>query len=45
MRFCCKKCKFKFEKEIKPNICPYCGDSRIEREKNAEEFLDDIQDE
>jgi DNA-directed RNA polymerase subunit RPC12/RpoP len=44
MRFSCKNCKFKFEKEVKPNACPYCGGNRIEREKSAEEFLDDIQD-
>lgn len=39
MRYYCKNCDFKFEKEIKPERCPYCGEPKIEKEKSAEEFL------
>lgn len=39
MRYCCKNCDFKFEKERKPEVCPYCGEKTIGEEKSAEEFL------
>jgi rubrerythrin len=41
--FICRHCRFRFNAE-KPRDCPYCGRDTLEREKSAEELLDDVND-
>jgi len=41
MKFVCKNCNYQFESTTRDekNICPYCGERRVAKEKNAEELL------
>ena len=39
----CKNCGYRFESGIsRTNKCPYCDGKSIEKEKNAEELLSEI---
>jgi len=40
-RYVCKNCNYRFERD---NVyeCPYCGNEAIEKEKNAEELLEEV---
>ena len=40
-RYICTACNFRFNSE-NPKECPYCGRSRIEKEKSAEELLEEV---
>lgn len=41
--FICIDCGYRFESEIKkPKKCPYCSGESIEKEKSAEELVDNI---
>ena len=42
MKFNCKNCGYSFEKNFKPKKCPFCGEEKLERQKTAEEILEDI---
>ena len=37
----CTKCNYKFDAE-NPEECPYCGKEGLEKDKSAEELLDEI---
>jgi len=39
--YICSNCGFRFETE-KVKKCPYCSGSRIEKEKSAEELVEEI---
>ena len=42
IKFQCTKCSFEFEKDKKPNRCPYCGaEKSIMEYKTAQHFLDE----
>ena len=36
------KCNFRFDAES-PKECPYCGKETLERDKSAEEILDEVE--
>jgi len=40
-RYICRHCNFRFNAE-RPSDCPYCGRNTLEKEKSAEELLDEI---
>jgi len=40
--FVCINCKYKFSARTKPSLCPYCNKSSIEKEKSAEDLLNEI---
>jgi len=43
MNFVCMECGYRFESEKeKPKICPYCSGDSIEKEKSAEELVDNV---
>jgi hypothetical protein len=39
----CNRCKFRFN-ATNPRDCPYCGRETLEKEKNASELLDEVDD-
>lgn len=41
VKFLCKNCNYRFESESASD-CPYCGKETIEKEKSAEELLEDV---
>jgi predicted RNA-binding Zn-ribbon protein involved in translation (DUF1610 family) len=41
VKFLCKNCNYRFESE-RVFDCPYCGEDSIEKEKTAEELLDEV---
>jgi rubrerythrin len=42
LKLMCKKCNFEFEKEKKPEICPYCGQrGTVIHYKTAQQFLEE----
>ncbi|MDD5193313.1 MAG: DNA-directed RNA polymerase subunit P [Candidatus Nanoarchaeia archaeon] len=43
VKYVCKHCKFRCESKILIE-CPYCGRDSLEKEKSAEELLNDIND-
>ena len=43
-KWACLSCNYRFDSEKVPKDCPYCGRDKIEKEKNAEELLGEIQD-
>ncbi len=43
--YVCTKCKYRFQREDKPNKCPYCAsEGTIEKQKSAQELLDSLTD-
>lgn len=41
VNFICEACEYRFEREKKTNVCPYCGEKgAIVKEKTASELLD-----
>jgi len=40
-KYVCLNCNFRFSSEH-PFDCPYCGKQKFEKEKNAEELLDEV---
>lgn len=43
-KFFCKNCGYRIETENLQK-CPYCNKASLQKEKNAEELLDEINDE
>jgi len=44
--FVCKECGYRFESEKgKLKKCPYCSGDEVEKEKTAEELIDNIESE
>jgi rubrerythrin len=41
-RYVCKSCNYRFERDKKPNVCPYCGEKAVRCEETAEELIEDI---
>jgi len=41
-RYICTNCNYRFESS-KISDCPYCGLKKVEKEKNAEELLKEIE--
>lgn len=39
--FICNNCRFKFRAE-RPSRCPYCDKGLIEKEKSADELINEI---
>jgi len=42
VRLVCKNCNYKCELE-KLSHCPYCGNNSLEKEKNAKELIEEIE--
>jgi len=42
-RYVCTNCNYRFESS-KLSECPYCGVNKVEKEKTAEELLEEIDD-
>lgn len=42
MKYRCYKCNYSFESERKVCKCPYCGDDKVSKEKDAEELIDEV---
>jgi rubrerythrin len=42
VKFVCKNCNYRFESS-NPFDCPYCGREDFEKEKNASELLQEIE--
>jgi DNA-directed RNA polymerase subunit RPC12/RpoP len=42
VRYICRHCKFKCE-VMRSSECPYCGRNTLEKEKSAEELLDEVE--
>lgn len=43
MNFVCNECGYRFEAgEKKAKKCPYCSGKRVEKEKSAEELIDEV---
>ena len=40
-KYVCKNCNYRFESDDAYE-CPYCGNEAIEKEKNAEELLEEV---
>lgn len=38
----CTNCSYRFNSE-NPNECPYCGEDKVEIEKDASELLDEVE--
>ena len=45
MKFVCKDCNYRFESEFDKtqDVCPYCGKKEVEKQKSADEILNDIE--
>ena len=41
VKFLCKNCSYRFESKSASD-CPYCGKESVEKEKSAEEILDEV---
>ena len=41
--FICINCKYKFKSGEMPKTCPYCDKRAVERDKSAEEILDEVE--
>ncbi len=41
-RYICAACNFRFE-SAGPKECPYCGRTTLEKEKSAEELLNEVE--
>ena len=41
VKFICTNCNYKFESE-NPSDCPYCGKDSLEKDKSAEELLEEV---
>ncbi|MEK6849011.1 MAG: hypothetical protein AABY01_00405 [Nanoarchaeota archaeon] len=43
-KFWCTSCKYKFERNLKPNLCPYCGKGAVEANlsRGAEDLLREV---
>jgi DNA-directed RNA polymerase subunit RPC12/RpoP len=43
MKYVCKNCNFRFERDVTANVikCPYCGRFEAVKEQSAEELLED----
>ncbi|MBD3252343.1 hypothetical protein GF386_01280 [Candidatus Pacearchaeota archaeon] len=42
VKYVCVNCNYRFEAK-EPLECPYCGNEKIEKEKNASELLEEIE--
>jgi len=42
VKFICSHCGYKKESEINIKKCPYCNKDSLERERNAEELVNEI---
>ena len=40
--FICTECGYRFESETKGKKCPYCAGDSIEKEKSAEELVNNL---
>ncbi|MBI4451310.1 hypothetical protein HY642_05015 [Candidatus Woesearchaeota archaeon] len=45
MKYRCDGCKYKFSRNYKPNLCPFCGREGIQEDTptNAADILRDVQ--
>ncbi|MFA5173799.1 MAG: hypothetical protein WC438_01310 [Candidatus Pacearchaeota archaeon] len=43
VKWACTRCNYRFE-SVNPKDCPYCGRDSIEKEKTAEELIDEVKD-
>ena len=41
--YICANCKFKFKASKMPSTCPYCGKKTVEKEKMANELVNEIE--
>ena len=41
--FVCKGCGYRFESKEKSKKCPYCAGDGVEKEKSAEELVNEIE--
>ena len=40
----CLDCGFKFERNFKPNSCPYCGSKNIVEDRSSEDLVKEVDD-
>jgi predicted RNA-binding Zn-ribbon protein involved in translation (DUF1610 family) len=43
MKLYCKNCQYSLDTENVPLACPFCGENKIERQKSAEELIEDLE--
>jgi len=41
--FICTNCKFKFKSSKIQRTCPYCGKNAVDKEKGANELIEEIE--
>jgi rubrerythrin len=41
--FICRNCKYKFKASLQPAACPYCDKAAVEKERSAEEIVEDVE--
>ena len=42
--FICTECGYRFDSEKgKPKTCPYCSGGRVEKERTAEELVNEVE--
>ena len=40
--YVCVECGFRVESEDRPKACPYCSGNKLDKERTAEELIDNL---